>query len=100
MTAQRDPSSALARVSMSESISGFLSALRRRPNRGPNHIPLVISCEVRLMHLPSLHEPNSLLGVLSLLMLLEESLPSIRKSMTRTNNDTCENGKIITRMYM
>lgn len=77
--AQCGSSNALASASISELISGFRSALRLRPSRGPNHIPLVISCEVRLIHLPSVHEPNSLLGALSLFELLGESLPSICK---------------------
>lgn len=77
--AQCGSSNALASASISELISGFRSALRLRPSRGPNHIPLVISCEVRLIHLPSVHEPNSLLGALSLFELLDESLLSICK---------------------
>lgn len=80
--AQCGSSNALANASISELISGFRSALRLRPSRGPNHIPLVISCEVRLIHLPSVHEPNSLLGALSLFEPLDESLPSICKKHT------------------
>ncbi|OAD61450.1 hypothetical protein WN48_10153 [Eufriesea mexicana] len=93
MTAQRDPSSALASVSRSESISGFRSALRRRPSRGPNHIPLAISCGARLMHLPSVHDPNSLLGVLSLLTLLDKSLPSAERSKFDINRYCNNNSK-------
>jgi len=58
MTAQRTPSNAFARTSISGLTSCFSSDLRRFPKRGPNHIPLVMSCVVRFIHLPSIHEPS------------------------------------------
>lgn len=65
MTAQRVPSNVFVRTLISGLSSCFSSDLRRFPKRGPNHMPLSrISC-VRLMHLPSIHEPKSLLGDLS-----------------------------------
>lgn len=68
-------------------ISVFSSDLRRFPKRGPNHMPLLNSSVVRLMHLPSVHEPKSFRGDASFDPLLDISPNSVDKQTIKSTSD-------------